>query len=77
VKLPPIKNPVAFAVVDTDGYVRWGLVFSSLEAARLYAQHPMRRVVRIKVASVCRRPRGSRMADALLGKKRKAKRGGK
>ena len=74
-KRPPIKNPVAFAIVDTDGSVRWGLVFSSLETASWYAQHPMRRVVRIKVANVCRKPRGSRMADALLGKKRKAKRG--
>ena len=62
-KRPPIKNPVAFAVVDTDGSVRWGLVFSDLETARYYAGHPLRRVVRVRVVNVCSKT------------KRKAKRG--
>lgn len=46
-KRPPLKVRPAWAVVDVDGVVRWGLVFTCKDAARFAAQHPKRRVVRL------------------------------
>lgn len=46
-KRPPLKVPPAWAVVDVDGTVLWGLVFTSKREASRCAQHPKRRVVRL------------------------------
>lgn len=59
--MKPIRCAPAWAVVDTDGEVCWGLVFTIKRLASECASHPKRRVVRIKVAGVVRKsPRKAR-----------------
>jgi uncharacterized DUF497 family protein len=48
----PIHAVPAWAVVDTDGRVCWGLVFQNKREASWVARHPERRIVRLEVAGV-------------------------
>jgi hypothetical protein len=61
VKRPPIKSPrLAWCVVDTDGSLCLGLIEDRRRDAAVFARHPMRRVVRVKVSVV--RPKAKRGA---------------
>jgi hypothetical protein len=53
VKHPPLKNTVAYVVVDTDGRVCWGLLSTMKRAANFLAQHPRRRIARVTVDESC------------------------
>jgi hypothetical protein len=52
-KHPPLKNTVAYIVIDTDGCVCWWLAYSDKRFASDYAQHPKRRIARITVDESC------------------------
>lgn len=59
--MKPLRWKPAWAVVDTDGRVCWGLVFPTKREASECARHPLRRVVRVTVAGVVRKsPRKAR-----------------
>ena len=53
--MKPIRAAPAWAVVDTDGRVCWGLVFTVKGEASDVARHPQRRIVRLKVAGEVRK----------------------
>lgn len=53
--MKPLRWSPAWAVVDVDGKVCWGLVFVSKAEASECARHPLRRVVRVKVDGVVRK----------------------
>ncbi len=53
--MKPIRCPPAWAVVDVNGLVCWGLVFCNKREASHAARHPKRRIVRLMVGSVVRK----------------------
>lgn len=59
-KRPPIKVPPAWAVVDCDGRVLWGLVFTNKREVSQCAKHPKRRIVRLYAFEVRKAKRGKR-----------------
>jgi hypothetical protein len=49
-------------VVDTDGSIRWSLVYPTKREAEPFTRHPMRRVVRLVVVEPKPRKRTVRRA---------------
>lgn len=55
-----LKHCHAYAVIDTDGRVCWGMTDTDKRLVSEWAKHSKRRVARVEVVSIVRKKLGRR-----------------